>query len=334
MRISGILALLFFVVATAAIGQIPRTISYQGRASDATGPVTGSRQMTLVIYSAQSGGTPLFQEVQTVTFATGGVFTVGIGAATAGGIPTTVLFDKPYYLGVKISGFNGGAELSPRYTLRSVPYSLRSEESEYANFSGEADSALAAHLADSTKRIPFVIGGNTNRTRVGYIDIVDSTKTTGVALKLKGDRYALISEGVDSSSSYFVSGSTLGPATAPVAGALYRDNVPMAWGVVESDGSLISNFGIKSVTKMNDSSYEVTLNTMPQGVSRGGFVVPDISPVITMGGYNIQGFYVPSWVYKRGPTGYERQVFIVRIRDIEGFNVSTPFSIQVFGRGQ
>lgn len=347
------LALLFFVVG-AASAQIPRTINYQGRAADSGGPLTGSRQMTLAIYDDPVAGAPLFTETQTVTFQAGGVFTVAIGGATPDGIPGDVPFDAPYWLGVSIQGFNGGNELTPRYELRSVPYSLRSEHAvkaenaSYADDAGLADSSKGSarseaalyadssrrsFLSDSTGKIPALIGGNQSRQRIALLDIADTRRSNGMALHLSGDRYALVTDGVDSTARHYVTSENAGPGTHPDRGGLYQDNVPIAWGVISSSGAILSDFGIASVTLQSDQTYDVTLDNAVGTIPGTTPAVPAFSPQITIGGATFDAAAVPMWTYKRLPTGgYDPAVIVVRFLIVQGQNVPAPFSILVFGR--
>src|SRR5687767_13928855 len=99
-------ALLLGVAASTATAQgpvpsFPRTISFQGVLGDANGtPVTdGPRMMRLAIYADSTGGAPLFVESQMVPVVHG-VFNTIIGSTDVSGIPATLGFDRPYYLGV------------------------------------------------------------------------------------------------------------------------------------------------------------------------------------------------------------------------------------------
>jgi hypothetical protein len=106
--------------ATHVAAQIPRTISYQGLLSDASGnPLPdGNHSLKFTLYSQASGGTVLFTETQTL-LTVKGLFHAVIGSTSP--IPGSVTFDAPYFLGVAV---DGGAELSPRTPFTAAPYSL------------------------------------------------------------------------------------------------------------------------------------------------------------------------------------------------------------------
>lgn len=331
--------------------QIPRTINYQGRAADVDGPLTGTRQFTLTLYDDASGGNVVYTEMQAVTLQAGGVYTVAIGAGTPGGIPEDVTFDIPYWLGVTIEGFNGGNEISPRLEMRSAPYSLRSDKSNHADAAAYAavadssigsaradvahfaDSTTRASLADSTGKIPALIGGNPSRQRIAVIDIADTRRPNGMALHLIGDRYALVTDGVDSTARHYVTSEEAGGAVAPDRGGIYRDNVPGAWGVVAANGAVLSDFGIASVTLQSDLTYDVVLDNAFSTIPGTNPAVPAFSPQITIGGPTFDALAVPMWSYKRLPTGgYDPATIVVRFLNPQSQNTPAPFSIVVFGR--
>lgn len=325
------LALLLLALSTAG-AQVPRTINYQGRIVDGSTPVNGTRQIDLKLYTSPTGGTPVFTQTQSVEFKDG-IFTVAIGAP--GGIPESVRFDQPYWLGVTISDFNNGAELSPRFVLRSSPYSFRSviaDSSASAYTASSADSAGTARLLHTPATLQADAANQATLTLAN---------TQGPALRAEGTgRYAIVSQGVDSTSRYFVAGGSV-PATEvpPAAGAYYRDNAPMAWALVTSDGTLVNDFGVASVGKPTDQGYEVRLDRPVTTLAFNGVTVPQCIAMVTMGG-NIPPTdarlrLVTSWSFKQESDGtLNPQVIMVRFTDVQGTAGQAPFSIVVFGRPQ
>ncbi len=117
----SILAISVFVfLMGAAFAQIPRTISYQGVLTDANGNSVrdGNVALKFRLYEAANGGTPIWEETQSVNIVKG-LFNAILGSAT----PLNVPFDKPYWLGITVEN---GTELSPRIALTASPYSLNS----------------------------------------------------------------------------------------------------------------------------------------------------------------------------------------------------------------
>lgn len=94
------------------------TINYQGRLANAAGdPLDGNYAMSFAIYDAPSGGTRVWgPESHPIVEVSNGLFSVGLGSQTAGGIPTTT-WDGDRYLEVTVDG----ETLSPRELLRGVP---------------------------------------------------------------------------------------------------------------------------------------------------------------------------------------------------------------------
>ncbi len=329
---------LALLAATTALAQVPRTINYQGRIDDGTAPITGNRQMTLRIYSAATGGAPIYEETQTVSFKSG-VFTVAIGGGTPGGIPATIAFDAQYWLGVVITGFNGGNELTPRFILRSSPYSLRAAVADSASISNLAVRAAQANRAQRADTAGIAITLQAPATITG-------TKPAA-ALRVVGQPVAIVSEGIDSVTGHIVVVDTAGSGGTPVGGGYYRDNAPMAWGLVQRDGTLSADFGITSVTwQASTAAYEVTLDRAATTARVVDVDVPQLVPVITVGGVGVDpgsADAVPTyvvWSFKRlvSGNGYDPKVILVRFYSIvsfgQGQTTQRPFSISIMGRPQ
>jgi len=103
--------------APAAPGASATTVNYQGRLADSDGnPLDGVYGMTFALYDAPTGGNPIWTESHTAVTVSDGLFSVGLGSQTPGGIPTSV-WDGDRYLEITV----GGETLSPRELIRSVP---------------------------------------------------------------------------------------------------------------------------------------------------------------------------------------------------------------------
>ncbi len=99
-------------------GSSATTINYQGRlADDAGNPQTGTLGMSFAIWDAADGGGIIWgPESHSAIPVTDGLFNVGLGSQTSGGIPTTV-WNGDRYLEITVSG----ETLTPRELIRSVP---------------------------------------------------------------------------------------------------------------------------------------------------------------------------------------------------------------------
>lgn len=125
----GTLLLVIMLIATAPVwarpltgpvnmpGPSATTVSYQGRLADNAGtPLDGSYGMTFALYDAATSGNPVWTEDHPAVPVSDGLFVVGLGSRTAGGIPTTT-WNGDRYLEITV----GGETLSPRELIRSVP---------------------------------------------------------------------------------------------------------------------------------------------------------------------------------------------------------------------
>jgi len=104
--------------ATNALGPSATTVNYQGRLADNAGaPLDGSYGMSFAIYDAATGGNLIWgPEAHPAVPVSDGLFSVGLGSQTSGGIPTTT-WNGDRYLEITV----GGETLSPRELIRSVP---------------------------------------------------------------------------------------------------------------------------------------------------------------------------------------------------------------------
>jgi hypothetical protein len=116
-----VLALLLAVSQSALAAAVPPTVGYQGRLYDQNGnPISGTLSVVFSLYPAASGGTAVWTETQSVTFADG-YFTAQLGSVTA--FPASTFNGSVLYLGVKVGT---DAEMTPRASVASVPYALAS----------------------------------------------------------------------------------------------------------------------------------------------------------------------------------------------------------------
>jgi len=103
---------------TSAPGPSATTVNYQGRLANSGGtPLTGTYGMTFALYDAATGGNLVWgPESHAAVPVSSGLFNVGLGSQTSGGIPTSV-WNGDRYLEITV----GGEVLAPRELIRSVP---------------------------------------------------------------------------------------------------------------------------------------------------------------------------------------------------------------------
>ena len=111
-------AIVFFGIAIPlnalpAFDPLPQTINYQGYLTNPGGtPLNNTVAMTFKLYSASTGGAPLYTEVQPAVLVSNGSFNTMIGVIT----PIPLPFDRPYWLGVSIGA---DPEMTPRAPIAS-----------------------------------------------------------------------------------------------------------------------------------------------------------------------------------------------------------------------
>lgn len=100
---------------------VENVISFQGKLVESGTPVDGTRNITFKLYDLEVGGvTPLWEETHLGVPVVGGLFNVELGATTtfeSEGID----FSQQYWVGISVAG---GAEITPRYKLTNMPYSI------------------------------------------------------------------------------------------------------------------------------------------------------------------------------------------------------------------
>ena len=156
-------ALLFLFAAHIAGAQIPRTISYQGVLTDATGKPApdGNYSLTFRLYDLPSGTAYVWEEGQSIAVIKG-IFNVVLGTANPLGIP----FDKPYWLGLRVAG---GPELAPRTVLTSSAYSLNTLSIVDTAVTGRkiADGQVVRSLNKLKDHVTLAAGTNVSITQNG-----------------------------------------------------------------------------------------------------------------------------------------------------------------------
>ena len=107
-----------FQATTNAPGPSATTVNYQGRLADNAGAsLDGSYGMSFALYDAATDGNMVWgPEAHTAVPVSDGLFSVGLGSQTSGGIPTSA-WNGDRYLEITV----GGETLSPRELIRSVP---------------------------------------------------------------------------------------------------------------------------------------------------------------------------------------------------------------------
>jgi hypothetical protein len=100
-----------------SVGANAMTVNYQGSLADSNGsPLSGTFDIRFSLFDALEDGTMLWSEDHTNVAVSNGLFSVGLGSLTTGGLPLN-LWGDDRFLEIAI---NGDA-LRPREPIRSVP---------------------------------------------------------------------------------------------------------------------------------------------------------------------------------------------------------------------
>ncbi|MBN2543420.1 hypothetical protein JXI42_11200 [bacterium] len=115
-----------FIFSTLLFSQIPRTVNYQGKITDASGvAIDGGTDIEFRIFDVATGGAPLWTEMHVGVSVNNGLFDVVLGSMAA--FPESLDFSAGYYLELAVAG----ETLEPRQALSAVPYALRAYVAEY-----------------------------------------------------------------------------------------------------------------------------------------------------------------------------------------------------------
>jgi hypothetical protein len=190
--VGTLLSLLLGVAAQAAV---PQRINYQGHLTNAASqPVTATVTMVFRLYTAPSGGSPIYTETQSVPVANG-VYNVAIGTAT----PLNVPFDVPYYLGVTVGT---DAEMTPRQAVLSSPYALRA---------AAVDAAAALPAAQITGTLTT---GQFGDGSVTAAKLASNGCVSGQVLKFNGTAWVCAADATGGTATVFLQSGNAFGATA------------------------------------------------------------------------------------------------------------------------
>ena len=167
-----IAAILTLVSAFALTAQVPRTFSYQGYLADGSGSAVsnGVHTISVSLYSAPTGGSPVYTETQSVGVSDG-IFSMVIGATTP--IPTSLAFNRQVYLGLSI---DGGSELTPRTAITSVPSAMTAGEAESLS---PGATGFVRSINGTEGDLTILGGGGTTVARTGSTITISSSGGSG-----------------------------------------------------------------------------------------------------------------------------------------------------------
>jgi hypothetical protein len=238
-------------------GQVPKTISYQGVLTDAAGTnvADASYSLTFKLYTAATGGSALWTEVQSVTTSKG-VFSAVLGSVT----PLGLAFDTQYWLGISVSA---AAEMTPRVVLTSSAYSFRSINADTARWV-DVNFGVGGSFASGTpygngpgwifkapngERRDFYVGNG--GTVIDYKLYINKDGNVGVGT------YSWPGTRLGVGGDLWVQG-TLKKEFSPGTGNVVS---PIAFGTIFSDGTVgTATPNVSSAWNSSGSLYEITIS--------------------------------------------------------------------------
>ena len=193
-----VVAVLFVTLAFGtAMAQVPTSLTQQGRLLDDQGePISGQVEMTFTIYDAETNGAVVWQGSQTVTVEEGGFYSATLGS-DSNPSDGAVLAGGQTWLTVSI---DGGAEMSPRIRLRSVPYAAVAGRADAVSDGAINQAALASDLALDDSHLSSLGWNKLDDVPAGLSDGDDDTLggmtcSAGELAEFDGTNWACVSGG-------------------------------------------------------------------------------------------------------------------------------------------
>ena len=172
-----------------AYADVPYLINYQGRLTDASGKsVAGSMSLIFRLYDAETSGTELWKESQTVslTSADNGLFNVILGSSK----PFTGLsFNSSMWLSVQVSG---DVEMSPRQRLTATGYAINASTLNGVKsdsfLRSDIDTSASGKLTLTRSGTAFLVKPTTDpAVDTTLVDIQNAAGTSKFSVDLEGD---------------------------------------------------------------------------------------------------------------------------------------------------
>ncbi|MBK7142690.1 MAG: hypothetical protein IPH75_11490 [bacterium] len=200
----SVIALFLLVVAQVATADVPRSLSYQGRLTDAGGvPLSGVYNIEFKISDAAVLGALLYASGPQPVTVTNGLFSVNIGAPPMPALPLNIFADTSRYLGITVGA---DPEQTPRTKLTSVAYAYQVRTVDGAT-GGEVSGTInttsggnpRASLMPGTSQISTYGSDNLEQARIwggtwGEVLLFDSDGSNDQTARL-GSQSGLVSDG-------------------------------------------------------------------------------------------------------------------------------------------
>jgi Chaperone of endosialidase len=279
-----VVVILVFLSAVAVRAQsVPRLINVTSAFQPADGqPPPSQIGVTFSIYADQEGGTPLWQESQTVTLDKAGRFTVLLGSTQTDGVSPDVFASREgLWLGMQFAA-TGEVE-RPRVRLASVPYALRAADADtlggrpasaylLAPTSGEtASSNVTSTTPGSSADLiavgtPGLLAKYTNTTDVGNSAVFESSGLVGIGTLVPLDVLHVQFTNTNGGMTGFAV-QNMGSSATSYSGMLFYDQTG-ALGQFQGFNNSTHEYRINNIGKNVSSQFNGSINFMIGSTSR------------------------------------------------------------------
>ena len=162
----------------------PRTLSYQGVLIKTGNPgtnATGSRLLTVTLYSDANGNTKLWQSTMNTQVDMTGVFNCTLGTAE-NPLPAPSTMDRPIWLGVAI---DNGPELRPLSKVSASAYALNVVDNAITTNKLVDNAVTTTKLADNAVTMTKIADSSITASKVN-MDYISSININGVQFTGQG----------------------------------------------------------------------------------------------------------------------------------------------------
>ncbi|MEX1189866.1 MAG: hypothetical protein WED33_11455 [Bacteroidia bacterium] len=283
-----ILMLLTAFTGLTALAQAPEGVNYQAVIRNAAGELvtSGTVKMRFTVKSGSASGTTVYQESKDLTPNNFGLVThtIGTGTVSSGTFANIDWDGASQYLKVEADP-NGGTSYADLGTnkFQSVPYALHAKTADALTGGSPLNWSLS--------------GNNMYNDNTGNVGI--GTTNPQAKLEVNG--------------AVKVQVTTANPAPKTV----YGNSMPIAYGFINDNGTVISDYGVASATRLSTGLYRITLDNAFSG-----------TPIVSYANYDYNTIRVGSW-YAQSSTVVEIKWF-----NLSGTATNSAFSFTIHGTPQ
>lgn len=267
MRKLALLIGLCWVLVAQPAEAVPQTVSFTGRLSTSTGPVTGSVNLTFKLYDVATGGTDVWSEVRNGVGANNqGLVFVDLGEVTT--LDSALFTGTRMYLEITV----GSEVLAPRLAINSVPYAMQTDNATTlggAIMAGDVITGAAGTAGITATKTGNMLNVGLTTTGCSNGEVFKFNGTTfacaadnntlpaaGTGIAVSGNTVSLITTGCSTGEVYKFNGTTFACAADNIGISAEVDGIVGNEVTQATNGSLT-----RSGTGTAQSPYSLALNT-------------------------------------------------------------------------